>query len=1515
MRIIRSYFIVLLSFILAIGIAVPQSYAAIEESTNPPLEIQSKLKPLSDSDLLQQHPIPKLQLPEIHGKQSMDTKRMKSSVQAENFVEPSDSNEPITVIVELASDPLKVFEATAPFSMKSSINSYSNTLRQEHSTFKSAAILNSGATINREYSEVFNGYSVTLPADEVDQLLLLPGVKAIYPNIEYKALEIDAMSEGFIPYMDVSAPFIGADKLWESGYTGAGIKVGVIDTGIDYNHPSLKGAYKGGYDFVDNDSDPMETLPDPTKPIKDGKPYDTSHGTHVSGTVVGQGDPKHPHDGKGWVRGVAPGADLYVYRVLGPYGRGNSENVIAAIELGVTDGLDVINLSLGSGLNNEYSPDSIAADNATLAGVTVVLANGNEGPNDQTVGSPAASQLSISVGASTPPAHTPLFSSSEIGDIFAQLATFSPELGESNQELDLVYANFGQVSDYSNLDVSGKIVVVSRGVLSFGEKSINATAAGAKALIIHNNTTGEFGATLGEPGNYVPTYTITQEDGLTLKNKIEQGHSTITFSLIEEQDLLADFSSRGPALPNYSIKPDFSAPGVGIRSSIPAYNGDYSNAYENLNGTSMAAPHIAGAVALILEQTKQSNLDLDPYQLKSILSNNSVPLSDRQGRPYSVNQQGAGRVDLVKSIEADSIIKVKEPIPTQINNQTTSDYYTSSLSYGQQRANTKVSKQITIDNISNSNQIYHASVDWYSNSGLTIQPNIDTVYVYEGTPNTVFPVNLTIPEGTPDGMYDGQIVLTEATTSHELRVPFSVFVGESFNLTPITDLDFSSTVFSPNGDEVSDTMDVSFAVNQDLESFLFFIFDGITGAPIGYTYDSITVKPLHDKNYYNYTWDGTVITEDSEITLTDGIYVMAPVILDTNEVLEKSAKSFLVDLQAPEISLDSESLILHQDQPGVGTITGDITSDLHLDYLDDGTNLNELIGISGLVQSDQGLQQFDGTLDKTGHFTLNVPIHKGENTYYIFAYDSVGNGKQIPAKIIHYNYNPDSSQVNLSSSKSQVLAGEAFDVGVNYSVTEDVYSASFSLTYPTKLRLNTINPELIITDLANGLKQVDYTLTLPEGRLKGTLASFNFTATEAGSYPINISKVKLLNKKGTSIPVYGMSPITVKVTTPLDPGPGPNPSTGPSYSGSYSSNPTSTPKDNSKKFKAGSIIESKLNDKLTGILTITPSLLTEQITNTNTKAVTLDLSDISIDTFDPLNISISSALAEKLQQSKKDLVLVGLNFEIRIPSQSIVDFVTKDGFLIPLTESKSIGAIQAPEGASAKFAAPTLTVHGQTKEFKTPIQIKLNLSTSGVTDILKVGIYSQSKDSQWSYFGIPSPNSKNNTVQFSTSAPGSFTAIETLKSFTDTSNHWAKHEVEVLAAHFLVTGKTSGTTFRPKDNVNQAEFNTLLDRLLSSNMTWDQRMAESGARDELTREQVAVLLNKALGQTVSEVTKQLDFNDQATISPDARVAVAFVVSKGYLKGNPNHSFNPKGTLTRAEAAIILYRVLLDQDTY
>ncbi|MGL4797430.1 MAG: S8 family serine peptidase, partial [Paraclostridium sp.] len=156
--------------------------------------------------------------------------------------------------------------------------------------------------------------------------------------------------------MENSKPHLGIDKLHEEGIKGKGMKVGVIDTGIDYNHPDLKDNYKGGYDFVDNDDSPMEATPEDWKasglpehhPVA-GSSYYTSHGTHVSGTVAGTGKNT---DSEFATTGIAPEADLYAYRVLGPYGTGYTTDILAAIEKSVEDGMDVINLSLGANTND-----------------------------------------------------------------------------------------------------------------------------------------------------------------------------------------------------------------------------------------------------------------------------------------------------------------------------------------------------------------------------------------------------------------------------------------------------------------------------------------------------------------------------------------------------------------------------------------------------------------------------------------------------------------------------------------------------------------------------------------------------------------------------------------------------------------------------------------------------------------------------------------------------------------------------------------------------------------------------------------------------------------------------------------------------------------------------------------------------------------------------------------------------------------------------------------------------------
>ena len=250
-----------------------------------------------------------------------------------------------------------------------------------------------GYKVGEMYKNAMNGVSLELPANRIEELLRLDVVRAVYSNVD---VQIDPPVPAEAPsntlaeeYMMESLPYLGVDKLHNEGFTGKGIKVGILDTGIDYHHPDLDEVYKGGYDFVDNDNDPMEATYQDWKEsglpeFSNGNSYYTEHGTHVAGTVAGEGDNESEYS----IKGVAPDADLYSYRVLGPYGSGTSEGVIAGIDRAVADGMDVINLSLGAGVNDPLYPTSVAVNNAVLSGVTAVVSAGNAGSESFTLGSP-----------------------------------------------------------------------------------------------------------------------------------------------------------------------------------------------------------------------------------------------------------------------------------------------------------------------------------------------------------------------------------------------------------------------------------------------------------------------------------------------------------------------------------------------------------------------------------------------------------------------------------------------------------------------------------------------------------------------------------------------------------------------------------------------------------------------------------------------------------------------------------------------------------------------------------------------------------------------------------------------------------------------------------------------------------------------------------------------------------------------------------------------------------------------
>ncbi|MDA3130297.1 S8 family serine peptidase [Aliibacillus thermotolerans] len=474
------------------------------------------------------------------------------------------------------------------------------------------------------YQYAFQGFAVQINQSDREKLSTIHGVQ-----------RFDDVATYHVSLKD-SVPFIGATNAFkqvdENGnrLTGKGVKIGIIDTGMDYTHPDLKKNYHGGYDFVEDDDDPMEGID------REGKK--TFHGTHVAGIIGANGS----------VKGVAPEAEIYMYRALGPGGFGSTEKILAAIERAIEDEVDILNLSLGSPINGPDWPTSVALNKAAEQGVLTVTSSGNSGPSMWSVGSPGTADQAISVGASTPPLQMPKLTLQDQPEIVMEITPVEGTLPwQFKRNLPLVYGGLGLEEDLAG--VKGKAVLIERGGIPLIRKIKNAQAKGASAVIIYNNVAGSFAGRTDE-AIPLPVVTVSREHGDLLKKQIEAKQDVSTFATVrtileEETDHIAFFSSRGPVTQSWQIKPDVVAPGVDIHSTIP-------NGYLPLNGTSMAAPHIAGAAALM----KQAHPEWEAHQIKAALMNTAVPLIDHQNTPYPPFVQGTGRVDVAKAMNTDTLI-------------------------------------------------------------------------------------------------------------------------------------------------------------------------------------------------------------------------------------------------------------------------------------------------------------------------------------------------------------------------------------------------------------------------------------------------------------------------------------------------------------------------------------------------------------------------------------------------------------------------------------------------------------------------------------------------------------------------------------------------------------------------------------------------------------------------------------------------------------------------------------------
>jgi minor extracellular serine protease Vpr len=516
------------------------------------------------------------------------------------------------------------------------------------------------------YKKVWKGLSVNAGANDVAKIKQLAGVKAVYPVLTVSV----GPTEQADPELVHALAMTGADNAHDAGYTGAGVKVAVMDTGIDYDNPALGSCFGSGcrvttgHDFVGDGFNASGSGGD-LIPHPDNDPDDCNgHGTHVAGIVGADGTVNGTE-----ITGVAPGVTFGAYRVFGCEGSTTADIMLAAMDQALADDMDVLNMSIGSAFNTHPQyPTAVGSDALVDAGMTVVASIGNSGVNGLfSAGAPGVGRKVIGV-ASFDNSHVELrtFTAAPDNQAFGYTqATAAPEAPTSGT-MPLTRTGTPTTGDDACTalpagSLSGKAVLIRRGTCTFHQKSLNAQNAGAIAVVLYNNAAGLFSPTVaGTPAITIPVVAVSDTSGVNLSGRIPTAlTSTVDITWTDQKGvfpnptggLISSFSSYGLNA-ELALKPNIGAPGGLIRSTWPMELGGIAT----ISGTSMSSPHVAGAAALLLGAKPGTS----PAMVKSIFQNSADP------RPWSgnpglgllefVHRQGAGMVDIDDAIEAGTLV-------------------------------------------------------------------------------------------------------------------------------------------------------------------------------------------------------------------------------------------------------------------------------------------------------------------------------------------------------------------------------------------------------------------------------------------------------------------------------------------------------------------------------------------------------------------------------------------------------------------------------------------------------------------------------------------------------------------------------------------------------------------------------------------------------------------------------------------------------------------------------------------
>lgn len=550
--------------------------------------------------------------------------------------------------------------------------------------------------VRYEYTTVFNGLSVEADYEDLEAIQDMPGVKDAYVSQVYQLIEPVNETK-----LADSVPAIGGDISQDTGYTGKGMVVAILDTGLDTSHEafqndvngakytktaiqakisgnplqageiSVDSVYKSSkipfaYDYYDNDTN-----------VSGGN----SHGTHVAGIVGANG---------GKVTGVAPDAQLMILKIFGDDGSGAYDSdILAALDDAVMLGADAVNMSLGLTAGFSQAAETRMQEvyqRVKNAGISLMCAAGNEysssyksaggtdlplasNPDNGAVASPSTYGAALSVASmNNVRATAPYLLVGNRKIRYSDPAeTASKQIASLNGKYEYVDCGVGATTDFTGKSLTGKVALIQRAgeeageILSFAQKEKNAKAAGAKAVIIYDNVEGDL-VNMATDGS-IPAVFISKADGAAMLAASDKHVSFSKSYLAQFQDAysgkMSDFSSWG-VTPDLKLKPEITAPGGDIYSTLPG------GLYGSMSGTSMASPHMAGAAVVMAQYITEElgGTDMTQQEITALsnklLMSTAVPVKNEQGLPYSPRKQGAGLVQLGRATKAKAYLSSAE---------------------------------------------------------------------------------------------------------------------------------------------------------------------------------------------------------------------------------------------------------------------------------------------------------------------------------------------------------------------------------------------------------------------------------------------------------------------------------------------------------------------------------------------------------------------------------------------------------------------------------------------------------------------------------------------------------------------------------------------------------------------------------------------------------------------------------------------------------------------------------------